>query len=1156
MLNSKILARRTVWMATSSLMASTAGAAVLAIGGLVLTPATALAADECGVGAAVVCTPADNPYANGIFYVPATDFAIQMQDGVAVDTSGSFGIGLLVVQGGPTDAITVDAPTGVTINTSDAGAFGVLLATNAGDITADIDTVTTSGGGAIGVIATSADGDIVLTTTSVTTLGDGATGINATTNTGDVTVVSDFVSTRGLAAGGIDAGSDSGAVSVTSNTLSTDGANATGITAASTFGATTVRSTRVTTTGDNSIGIQASSTTGLASVVSGAVVTTGANATGININPNHSGSADVTSTSVSAAGAGSQGITAFGGDGVTVTAGSVTANGDAIVASTLPVFIFGTPLQSGNTTVSTTGAITSTNGFAIDAYTARGSVSVTAAAGQAVTGGAGGIRALSLGVGDGGVDGVNDGNITITSNGSVGMSGAPVGGDGISATIAQPASAGRIAITANAIFATGNGVTVVNGGTGTTAVTTSGTVTAGADGVNVVSNGAFTVIAGGALTGGANGIQVNGLNGGVVTVNAGGVVRGLGASAATAVVDVATPTGQTTTINNNGTIRSTNATILGAAGDLAIRGQDGSVTVNNAGRLDGRMDFSGLGAGSSVTVNNAGGAGWHTTGLTTFSAGNDLLSNSATGLIATSGATTFSFGPDTGVAPRDVLTNAGRIVVGETTGASTLTITGLERFNNSGLILLGSLNGTTTDGQTNDRLVISGTGGGTTFVGSTGSVIGLDAFLGSAAQTGCAAATVADCVSLPGGAVSGGTLLRVNNTNTLPGAFNPTGIVLVDATGGSIAAGSFSLDPTSSGYTLRNGAGALDTGLFFYHLTPVGTAQVALVSAPDSEVFEFVGVGQAATGAWYTANSVWFDRQADLRDGLEGQGQSGAGIWMKIVGSQAQRDLTQTYAGPGGPFVFDTGYEQSTVALVGGIDLVRGGGDASAWVFGADIGYLDTDVDVAGSATQASLQGGLYGLYGSYVSGGLFLDASVTALDLDMVYSLPSVVGAPGVSTQAKGGVSSVGAKIEGGWRIALGERSFIEPLAGVAYVKTSIDDLTLPGGVVAFDDMTSLRANIGARIGHVSEFDTFKLKTTAIARVWDEFDGDGQTTLVNGGPDILVTDQFEGVFGEVGGGLDVFSKDERVSAFVNVNYRWNEDWSETAVTLGGRYRW
>jgi len=45
-------------------------------------------------------------------------------------------------------------------------------------------------------------------------------------------------------------------------------------------------------------------------------------------------------------------------------------------------------------------------------------------------------------------------------------------------------------------------------------------------------------------------------------------------------------------------------------------------------------------------------------------------------------------------------------------------------------------------------------------------------------------------------------------------------------------------------------------------------------------------------------------------------------------------------------------------------------------------------------------------------------------------------------------------------------------------------------------------------------------------------------------------------MFTEVGGGFNVFSKDERVSAFLNASYRWNDEWTDTAVTLGARYRW
>lgn len=1146
---SKITGRR-LWLATTSLIASTAGATLLA-----LAPGAAFAIDECGAGAEVTCTPADNPYANGIFYVSATDFTIHVEDGVNIDTTGTFGIGLFVIQGGPTESITVDAGTGVTINTTDDGSFGVLLATNTGDITADIDTVTTSGVNGIGVIASSSEGAVDLTVNSVLTTGAGATGIDANTDISPVTIAATTVNTEGAGATGVNAASDSGDVLVTATTVGTLGDGSAGITADSGFGTTTVNSTTVTTAGANAAGIQASNTSGVATVTSGAVTTTGANSTGILVNPNRNGSAVVASTTVSATGAGSQGIAAYGSGGVTVNAGGVTANGAAITASTLPFFVFGPPAQPGEVVVTTTGNVTSATAGAIDASSALGSVRVTTAAGSTLSAGTVGISARSTGAGDGGVDGANDGNVFVVSNGAIGTATTAVGGDGIQAGITQAGSAGRITVTAGSIYAGGNGVTATNAGTGTTAVSTTGTVQAAGDGVNVTSVGAYSVTAAGSLRGGASGIQTNGTNGGTITVATGGLVRGLGTSAATAVIDVTAPGGQTTTITNNGTIRSTNATVIGSAGDLAIRATGGSVTVNNAGRLDGRMDFSGLAVGSSATVVNSSPTSWHTTGLTTFSAGNDLVTNTAAGLLATSGATTFDFGADTGVAPRDVLTNAGRIVVGETTGASTFTLAGLERFNNSGLILLGSLNGTTTDGQTNDRLVISGTGGGTAFVGSGASVIALDASLGAATQANCAAATVADCVSLPGGAVTGSTLLRVNNTNTGFGAMN-SGIVLVDATGGSIAAGSLSLDPTSAGYTLRGGNGAIDTGLFFYSLVPQGTTQVALVSAPDVEAFEFVGIGQAANTAWYTATGVWFDRQADLRDGLEATGDSGAGVWMKIVGGQSERDLTQTYTGPGGTFAFDTGYEQNTVALIGGIDLVRGGGDNSAWVFGASAGYLDTDVDFNASPTQASLDGGVFSLYGTYVAGPLFIDATVTGLMLDMNYAMPTVMSGPGVSSSSDADVTAYGAQIEGGWRFALSENTFIEPLAGVAYVQTSIDDLDVPGGVVSFDDATSLRANIGARLGMTAQYETMKVKLTLLGRAWNEFEGDGETTLANGGPDILVTDQFDGAFGEVGAGVDVFGKGERLSAFVNASYRWNEDWTDTAVTLGARYRW
>src|SRR5206468_3297319 len=119
--------------------------------------------------------------------------------------------------------------------------------------------------------------------------------------------------------------------------------------------------------------------------------------------------------------------------------------------------------------------------------------------------------------------------------------------------------------------------------------------------------------------------------------------------------------------------------------------------------------------------------------------------------------------------------NSGTVIAGETTGASTFTLTGLETFNNSGTIFFGSLNGgTSSDGQTNDRIVMTATGGGTAFVGSGNSLLVFDANLGVTAQTNCAAAVTADCLSLPGGTFGGVNRIRVNNTATLPSGLNTT----------------------------------------------------------------------------------------------------------------------------------------------------------------------------------------------------------------------------------------------------------------------------------------------------------------------------------------------------------------------------------------------
>lgn len=770
-----------------------------------------------------------------------------------------------------------------------------------------------------------------------------------------------------------------------------------------------------------------------------------------------------------------------------------------------------------------------------------------------------GIIAGSAGVGVFAQSQGTAGDVTVVNNGAIGSGADSVNGDGVQANITNVLSTGAIKVSGTGTLnSAGVGVNANNLGKGTTTAGLTGALTSVDDAIRVASVGVYTVNADGATTStSGNGVQATGANGGSVNIASGAVVRGLGASGATAAIDVTAPVTKTTTINNGGTVRSTNATVIGSAGDLAIKATGGSVVVNNTGRIDGRMDYSGLAAGSAVAfASTTAAASLHATGLTTFSAGNDTFTNTAPAVLATSGATTFDFGADTGVAPRDSLINSGVIVAGETTGASTFTLTGLETFANSGTIAFGSLDGgLTSDGQTNDRIVSTGTGVGTAFTASGSSLFLIDANLGATTQTSCAAAVVADCLSLPGGSISGVTRVRVNNTGAPGGAAN-SGIVVVDNTGGpAIPVGAFVLDTGSSNYVTRSGQGAVDAGFYFYRLLPLGTNQYALISAPDGEAFEFAEFGSGTSDIWYQTTGTMLERTGDIRETFYGpEGQRGWAVWLKAVGASVNRDVLQSTTSAGTTFTFDTSYHQETAAIIGGIDFTGGSSAGRGWAFGVDAGYVDADMSFDNSPTRFDLTGTVLGVYATWTGGGFYLDGTVNANFLKVNLQQPSIPGLPSPFTD-NGQIRTYGAQLETGYRFGWGQSAYFEPMVIFSYARTTFDDFTLPGGSATFDDGTSMRAAIGARIGGQMVRDLYTLKASIYGRVWDEFNEDGQVATINtGGGAFVVSDRFSGVFYDVGGQVDIVSAGP-VSGFLGIGYKWKEGYSDGSVNAGLRVR-
>jgi|GEM_PF-1758392 len=1055
-------------------------------------------------------------------------------NGISAENSGAGGA-IVISSTGPT--ITA-GQTGISALNVNGASAGVIQVTNSADINAN--TAVGVGSGIVAVqngtggvtiinsgdIAGSAFSGILATDNSV-----GGLGVSIG-NTGAIGSALDPVSNVGISGVSFDGGV---------NIQSTDGggifAGNIGISAAN-FGAGGVQvftsaTSPITTSNVGSIGISASGNGGLTEVANNAAI-------------NSAGDGIVATNVAGTLNVGSSGaVAATGGDAIrtsnttgdttilTTASGTLNASDDGIDASS----------TSGLIDIDTAAAIVAGDVGIQAAASGAGVITVNTAAGSTINAVGDGINASSVG-----------GNVTVATLATV----TSTGGDGIEAG----ADGGTLQVTNGAaVSGAANGILTSNSGTGTTTVNANANVTgtgAGAAAINTATTGtgATTVAI-------ANGLTVQNVNGSAIrTASAGGAVGintgtgstivGAGAGATSWVVDMANSGAgvSTLTIGSGTTVRSTDNTVTGYD-DAAIRAVGGSVVVSNAGRINGRVAFSGVTGTAAMTNTGV----WHTTGASTFGPGADSLTNSATGSIFTNAggvATSFDFG-----AGADTFTNAGLLVVGEPAqAASTLTITGLETWNNSGRIVFGSSGTTLTavsDGQINDRILASGT----TFTGSGSSRLVMDANLGATTQTSCASLTAADCLSLTGGSTAGSTLILVNDVSPNAfGALNTTGIVLVDVSGaGSTAATNFSLDPNSDYWRADGNSadGVLDKGLFFYDLTLNGNKQHVLVGLPDREAFEFTTFGTAAQNIWYSTTGVWHERQADVRDQLPGIDGNGAGVWVKVAGGMADRDRINSYSLFGTTYSFDTSYSQDTAALIGGLDFVGGNSDA-AWLIGGQVGYVDSDVTYDTSPTLTSFKGMTLGLYGSYVAGPIFIDGIVNANQLD--YEHQAVTLAPVGSNIFTGSLDSLGFQVEGGYSFPLGENGFFEPSALVSYVTTSIDTVSVPGADIVFDDQTSLRAALGGRIGVNADHGTFSSKWSLVARYWNEFEGDNQLVIQSAGPDLGLNDDFSGGFGEVAGTVNVFSADDRFSAFLNLGVKFKDDYQSTDGSLGIRWRW
>jgi outer membrane autotransporter protein len=576
----------------------------------------------------------------------------------------------------------------------------------------------------------------------------------------------------------------------------------------------------------------------------------------------------------------------------------------------------------------------------------------------------------------------------------------------------------------------------------------------------------------------------------------------------------------------------------------------GTLNATLGGLLNtGIVDAQGLIRGN---IGNTGSGIFTVTGPLSAGGGNFL---NGSGAVLSVGANIFNdIGTLTNSVGGIVNLAGGTIGAITTVNAGTLNATGLSTINgpltNSGLINLQS-------NVAGDRLTVTGN-----FTGSAGSTIALDIN----AKTGIADQIVID------GSATGSTTLNV--AGLAPG--NP-----------------FTIGPN---LVVVQGATSLNA-FVLGNVLNVGTLLELLVALPNGAGLSFAPAtiasstglsGSVATSAAQTAshisNDAVFDRMSSLHSSIHGGSSGGAGVaaayaaefakddpispfvrdaappgsfggpkpaaWIKGFGDYEQRAGQASFSFAGSSFTSNLGYRQGTGGIMGGIDAVWSGLTAptDGLVLGLLAGYTDSRVALRDSPTTQVFSGPSVGVYGTYLLGNWFLDAlfKVDLLSLD--------ISSPGLAQSANPTNYNLATNI--GYKFNLPNGYYIEPTAGLEYVRTNFDHATeLTATTVDLHNGDAVRARAGARVGTEWVIGHVRVEPSLLGQAYEIAEATNNALLVNG-TSISMPSDVGRARGEVQGLVNVLDLQTGLSGFARVDTRFGEDLWSVGGKVGMRYQW
>ncbi|NEX92822.1 autotransporter domain-containing protein [Caulobacter sp. 17J65-9] len=568
------------------------------------------------------------------------------------------------------------------------------------------------------------------------------------------------------------------------------------------------------------------------------------------------------------------------------------------------------------------------------------------------------------------------------------------------------------------------------------------------------------------------------------------------------------------------------------AGDVAITVGDEASSAAGAG-VNARAAAGGveitLDAGSEVRGEDVGVRAYSATG-TTITINGTVRADSGLAIdVKGAGAATIHNASNTVVGgvsltdSADLFDNSGtfRATIDSQFGG------GVDRFANSGLLQVRP------DATTPGVIVFAGLevfdNAGTVSLanGHVGDVLDLS----SAAWHGLAGSTVRMDLS------SGGSdTLRVGSAD------GQTTLALTRIGGGEIAEALelvvSSADETGDEFVLDGDLGMVDYTLSFDAETNTWTA----VGAADEEVFEPARVAAGAQNFWRATGDVWSARMAELRDIGSSRGAGPQGWAQVFAGEQSEDRGLEHFTVGGVATTADLSYEQSFRGLQTGLDWATG--DA---VVGLSVGFAGADQRMA-SGNSAEFDGFNLGVYGGWTKGAFFLNglAKLDVFDIRL--------GLETMGETRKIGGHALGAKLEGGWR-AGGDGWFVEPTARLAWIDADLDGFAVEGSQVEFGDASSLRAELGGRVGTRWATGVADLAPYVGLYGVREFDAESRTTVRIAGDAFHLTDPGAEPFGRAELGVTALAF-HGLEASAKAEALFGGDAGGYAARLGVRWRW